>query len=87
LAFCWLKSGWGDIVAKKRKRKIKINYRKIALVFVLLQAFAYTWAHLFLSYKIGVEIAPAVSVAFYAFCGGEVGLVAWLSNNDNKRGE
>ena len=51
---------------------------KFSVVFILLQVFTYTWAHLYLSFKVGMEIAPMTSVAFYAFCGAEAGLLAMI---------
>ena len=66
------------VVPKKKKSK----FRKIAVVVVLSQVFLYTWAHLILSTFVGVEIAPTTSVAFYAFCGAEAGLLAWIKNSD-----
>ena len=68
----------------KRKRKNKLKFGKKAVIIVLIQVFLYTWVHLILSYAAGVEIAPAVSCAFYAFCGAEAGLLAWIKNLDRK---
>ena len=59
-------------------------FSKISVVFILFQVFAYTWVHLFLSYLVGTEIAPTVSVAFYSFCGAEAGLLAWIKNTKVK---
>lgn len=70
---------------KRRRKKIKVSFQKIAVVALLVQVFAYTWAHLILSYLVGVEIAPTVSVAFYGFCGGEAGLLAWIKYFKTKR--
>ena len=52
--------------------KHKGLYMKIAVGLVILQAIVYTWVHLYLSSKAGVEIAPTASVAFYTFCLGEL---------------
>lgn len=68
----------------KRKRKDKLKFGKKAVIVVLIQVFLYTWVHLILSYSAGVEIAPAVSCAFYGFCGAEAGLLAWIKNLDRK---
>lgn len=59
-------------------------FSKISVVFILFQVFAYTWVHLILSYLVGTEIAPTVSVAFYSFCGAEAGLLAWIKNTKVK---
>lgn len=45
---------------------------------MLTQVFLYTWVHLILSAICGLEITPTTSVAFYAFCGAEAGLLAFL---------
>lgn len=73
-------------MARAKKRK-KIRFQKIAVVAVLVQVFVYTWVHLILSYLVGLEIAPTVSCGFYAFCGAEAGLLAWIKNSDQKKGE
>ena len=59
------------------------KYMKILLAMVILQVIAYTWAHLILSARVGMEIAPTTSVAFYGFCGAEAGICGWLK----KKGE
>lgn len=74
-----------DIRKPKRKKK-KGRYSKFAVGLILFQVFAYTWIHLILSYKVGVEIAPTVSCAFYAFCGAEAGLLAWIKNTKTNKG-
>ena len=53
-------------------------YMKIAVAAIILQAIAYTWVHLYLSSKAGVEIAPTTSVAFYTFCLGELSVCGVL---------
>lgn len=40
-----------------------------------------------MSFIVGVEIAPTVSCAFYAFCGAEAGLLAWIKKFDKKESE
>lgn len=70
---------------KRRRSKKKDGiYMKIVIAFIILQVIAYTWFHLFLSYKIGVEIAPSATIAFYSFCGVEVGVCGWIKNQKNK---
>lgn len=69
---------------KRRRSKRKIDFMKVAVLAVLVQVFAYTWAHLILSAVVGVEIAPTTSCAFYAFCGAEAGLLAWLKKLKQK---
>ena len=70
--------------AKKKKAKSG-RFMKLAVFALLAQVFIYTWTHLILSYLVGVEIAPTVSCAFYAFCGGEAGLLAWIKNTKTKK--
>ena len=67
------------------KKKKKGFFSKVAVVLILAQVFIYTWVHLVLSYLVGVEIAPMVSCAFYAFCGAEAGLLAWIKNIKTKK--
>jgi hypothetical protein len=67
------------------KKKRKGLFSKIAVAAIIVQVFVYTWAHLILSYLVGVEIAPAVSCAFYGFCGAEAGLLAWIKNTKSKK--
>jgi hypothetical protein len=75
---------------RKRRRKLKLPpglFGKIAVVVIIVQVFLYTWVHLIMSYMVGIEIAPTVSCAFYAFCGAEAGLLAWIKNTKNKNKE
>lgn len=58
------------------KKKGAGRFMNAAVVVILVQVFAYTWAHLIFSFVAGVEIAPVVSVAFYGFCGAEAGILA-----------
>lgn len=51
---------------------------KIAILAIILQAIVYTWVHLYLSARVGMEIAPTTSVAFYTFCLGELSACAYL---------
>ena len=59
-------------MSKKREKKLKGLYMKIAVAIIIIQAIAYTWVHLYLSHSVGVEVAPTASVAFYTFCLGEL---------------
>lgn len=54
------------------EKKFKGLYMKIAVAIIIIQAIVYTWIHLYLSAKVGVEVAPTTSVAFYTFCLGEL---------------
>jgi hypothetical protein len=75
---------------QKRKKRRKLPpglFGKIAVVLIIVQVFTYTWVHLILSYMVGIEIAPTVSCAFYAFCGAEAGLLAWIKNTKTKNKE
>lgn len=47
-------------------------FMKIAVAIIILQAVVYTWIHLYLSSRMGSEVAPMTSVAFYTFCLGEL---------------
>ncbi|MBO5968585.1 MAG: hypothetical protein J6S14_08825 [Clostridia bacterium] len=67
-----------------RKKNFKGLFSKIAVALIITQVFVYTWVHLILSYKVGLEISPTVSCALYAFCGAEAGLLAWIKNTKTK---
>lgn len=66
-------------MSRKKKKGV---FMKIVVALVILQVIAYTWIHMYLSYKVGVEIAPMTTVAFYSFCGLEVGICGLLKKND-----
>lgn len=63
------------------------KFSKIIVVLVIAQAFLYTWVHLILSAVVGIEIAPTATVSFYAFCGAEAGLLAFIRKIDKKYGK
>lgn len=70
-------------MSKKSKRKRKPNkgkYMKIVLALIIVQVIVYTWLHLYLSYKVGMEIAPSATIGFYGFCGIEAGVCGWIKN-------
>lgn len=64
--------------------KKKGNYMKIVVALVIFQVIVYTWLHLYLSYRVGVEIAPTTTIGFYSFCGFEAGVCGWIRT---KKGE
>lgn len=67
----------------KRAQKRKGLFMKICIALIILQVIAYTWVHLWLSAKGGLELAPVTSAAFYGFCGFEAGVCGWLKKNKN----
>ena len=54
---------------------------KIVLAVIIIQVIVYTWLHLYLSYKVGMEIAPSATIGFYGFCGIEAGVCGWIKNS------
>ncbi len=66
---------------KRKKKKLKGIFMKILLVLIIVQVIAYTWLHLYLSYRVGMEIAPSATIGFYSFCGIEVGVCGWLKKS------
>ena len=68
-------------MSKRRKRKTKGKYMKVVLALIIAQVIAYTWVHMYLSYKIGMEIAPSATIGFYGFCGIEAGVCGWIKNS------
>lgn len=71
-------------IPRYRKKNLKGLFSKLAVALIIVQVFIYTWVHLILSYKVGLEISPTVSCAFYGFCGAEAGLLAWIKNTKTK---
>lgn len=69
----------------KRLVKNKGKYMKWVVAIVILQAIVYTWVHLFLSYKVGLEIAPTTSVAFYTFCLGELSVCGVIKKKSSNK--
>lgn len=57
---------------------------KIVLALIILQVIVYTWVHLYLSYRVGIEIAPTTSIGFYSFCGVEAGICGFVKTNKVK---
>lgn len=66
---------------KPRKKKLKGVFMKIILALIIVQVIVYTWLHLYLSYKVGMEIAPSATIGFYGFCGIEAGICGWIKNS------
>lgn len=64
-----------------KKKKLKGIFMKVLLVLIIVQVIVYTWLHLYLSYRVGMEIAPSTSLGFYGFCGFEVGVCGWLKKS------
>ena len=68
-------------MSKRKKKKTKGRYMKVVLALIIAQVIAYTWVHMYLSYKIGMEIAPSATIGFYGFCGVEAGVCGWIKNS------
>lgn len=63
-----------------KKKKLKGIFMKLVLALIIIQVIAYTWIHLYLSFKVGMEIAPSATIGFYGFCGIEAGICGWIKN-------
>lgn len=60
-------------------------FMKIAVAIVIIQVIVYTWVHLYLSAKVGLEVAPTTNVAFYTCCLGELGICGLIKKSNKKR--
>ena len=69
---------------KKHKNKQSGRFMKFCIAAIIIQAVVYTWVHLILSFKTGMEISPTTSCAFYAFCVGEGSACAYLKSMKTK---
>ena len=63
---------------------MKKRYMKVVVALIILQAIIYTWVHLYLSYKVGMEIAPTTTVAFYTFCLGELSVCGFIKKKSKE---
>lgn len=72
-------------MSKRKKKKTKGRYMKTVLALIIVQVIAYTWVHMYLSYKVGMEIAPSATIGFYGFCGVEAGVCGWIKKHKEKR--
>jgi hypothetical protein len=71
----------------KKRQKAHSRTSKLIILFVIISLFSYTAAAIWLQLKIGVEISPTLTTCFYAFCTGELWLLASIKKSKIANGQ
>lgn len=74
---------------KLKKMKLKKHSRtsKLIIVFVILSLFTYTGLAMYVQIKSGIELSPTLTTCFYAFCTGELWLLATIKKAKLNNGQ
>lgn len=72
---------------KRKKMKSHSRTSKLIIAFVIISLFTYTAAAIWLQLKIGIEISPTLTTCFYAFCTGELWLLASIKKTKIANGQ
>ena len=72
---------------KGKRMKAHSRTSKLIIMFVILSLFSYTAAAIWLQLKIGVEISPTLTTCFFAFCTGELWLLATIKKTKIANGQ
>jgi Na+/H+ antiporter NhaA len=72
---------------KRKRMKSHSRTSKCIIAFVIVSLFTYTAAAIWLQLKIGVEISPTLTTCFYAFCTGELWLLASIKKSKIANGQ
>ena len=72
---------------KRKRMKSHSRTSKWIIAFVIVSLFTYTTAAIWLQLKIGIEISPTLTTCFYAFCTGELWLLASIKKTKIANGQ
>ena len=72
---------------KRKRMKSHSRTSKWIIAFVIVSLFTYTAAAIWLQLKIGIEISPTLTTCFYAFCTGELWLLASIKKSKIANGQ
>ena len=72
---------------KRKRMKSHSRTSKWIIAFVIISLFSYTTAAIWLQLKIGIEISPTLTTCFYAFCTGELWLLASIKKTKISNGQ
>ena len=72
---------------KKRKMKSHSRTSKFIILFVILSLFTYTGLAMFVQIRSGIELSPTLTTCFYAFCTGELWLLATIKKAKLNNGQ
>lgn len=73
-------------IKKVKKPKHSVTSKKI-IAFIILSIFGFTGIAIFVQLKIGVELSPTLITCFYAFCTGELWMLATIKKSKLKTGQ
>ena len=72
---------------KRVKMKSHSRTSKLIILFVIISLFSYTAAAIWLQLQIGIEISPTLTTCFFAFCTGELWLLASIKKSKIANGQ
>lgn len=72
---------------KRKRMKSHSRTSKWIIAFVIVSLFTYTASAIWLQLRIGVEISPTLTTCFYAFCTGELWLLASIKKSKIANGQ
>lgn len=72
---------------KKKKLKQHSRTSKFIIAFVILSLFTYTGFAMWVQIRSGVELSPTLTTCFYAFCTGELWLLATIKKAKLNNGQ
>lgn len=73
-------------IKRVKKPKHSTTSKKIIL-FIILSIFGFTGLAIYVQLKIGVELSPTLITCFYAFCTGELWMLATIKKSKLKNGQ
>jgi hypothetical protein len=75
-----------NTVKRVKKPKHSTTSKKI-IAFIILSIFGFTGLAIYVQLKIGVELSPTLITCFYAFCTGELWMLATIKKSKLKTGQ
>ena len=72
---------------KRKRMKSHSRTSKWIIAFVIVSLFTYTTAAIWLQLRIGVEVSPTLTTCFFAFCTGELWLLATIKKTKINNGQ
>lgn len=73
-------------IKRVKKPKHSTTSKKIIL-FIILSIFGFTGLAIYVQLRIGVELSPTLITCFYAFCTGELWMLATIKKSKLKTGQ
>lgn len=74
---------------KKVKKPVSNHSRtsKLIIIVVIISLFGYTGLAMWLQYKTNIEISPTLTTCYFAFCTGELWMLASIKKSKLKTGQ